>query len=118
MFLEYLGYECPKIPSEMHRNEKQQYYNYSLLKKAYVNLENILISQRYNHDHSRSSSFYTYHRMGHDGQNKIFSFEHVVVFFSKMLSLPTDSYQDSTANPKKKSYVYRYKYIIYANSQI
>lgn len=57
---------------------------------------------------SRDIAFYSHHRVGHDGQDKVLSAQHAVLVFSSLLSLSPYGHQDTTADSTKNSYVHRY----------
>lgn len=57
-------------------------------------------------DCGRGTTFHTYHRMGHDGQDKILSTKHALIIFSSLLSLSPDCHQNEAANSTKKSHVH------------
>lgn len=56
----------------------------------------------------RGNTVHPHHRVGHDGQNKILSTQHAVLVLGQMLSISSDSDQDSASSAETKSHVQWY----------
>lgn len=107
-----LGWWCSEKSSEMYRNVQQNYCN-KLVKNTHLNKEITLPTRQYNHVCSGSNSLHSHHRVGYDGQNKVLSPEYAVILFGEVLLVSTYSDQNSSSDPKEKSYVYRWKYLMF-----
>lgn len=56
----------------------------------------------------RGNTVHPHHRVGHDGQNQVLSAQHAVLVLGQMLSISSDSDQDSASSAKTKSHVQWY----------
>lgn len=84
----------------------------SLLDSSIVtNCNNCAYSRDVRGRGNRGNTVHPHHRVGHDGQNQVLSTQHAVLVLGQMLSISSDSDQDSASSAETKSHVQWYALI-------